>query len=428
MKIKVKEMDYEKVMSLSVPHRKKPAKQSFLFRLLLKIVSFPDLLATHFKYREIGMDKLKGGEPCLILMNHSCFLDLKFASSYLFPHRFSIVCTSDGFVGKEWLMRRLGCIPARKFVTDFPLVKDMIYSVKENKSSILMFPEASYSFDGTATPLPDSIGRLIKMLGIPVVMIKTHGAFGRDPLYNGLRLRKVKVSADVECIISKEDLEEKDADELSEIVNGCFDFDNFRWQQENKVEIKEDFRAVGLERVLYKCPCCLAEGKTKGEGTHLRCEECGSEWELDTFGYLRRTKGESELDFDHVPDWYAWQRECVRRELESGEYLLDVPVDICMMVDNKAIYRVGEGRLVHNDAGFFLKGCGGALEYSQKPLSSYSLYADYFWYELGDVICIGTRGPLYYCFPKVGNVVAKTRLATEELYKIKKSERQNTNV
>ena len=59
-----------------------------------------------------------------------------------------------------------------------------------------MYPEASYSFDGTATPLPDSIGRLVKMLGVPVVTIRTYGAFARQPLYNGLRKRKVNVSAD----------------------------------------------------------------------------------------------------------------------------------------------------------------------------------------------------------------------------------------
>ena len=67
----------------------------------------------------------------------------------------------------------------------------------------------------------------------------------------------------------------------------------------------------------------------------------------------------------------------------------------------------------------------GKLEYCQKPLASYSLYSDYFWYEIGDVICIGDVNVLYYCFPKdCGDVVAKTRLATEELYKIAKKNKK----
>ena len=33
-------------------------------------------------------------------------------------------------------------------------------------------------------------------------------------------------------------------------------FDNFKWQQENKIEVKDLTRADGLNRVLYKCPHC----------------------------------------------------------------------------------------------------------------------------------------------------------------------------
>ena len=84
----------------------------------------------------------------------------------------------------------------------------------------------------------------------------------------------------------------------------------------------------------------------------------------------------------------------------------------------EAIYRVGEGTLIHNNEGFKLTGCNGKLNYVQKPLASYSLYSDYYWYELGDMICIGDKKILYYCFPKSKyDVVAKTRLAVECLYK-----------
>ena len=80
---------------------------------------------------------------------------------------------------------------------------------------------------------------------------------------------------------------------------------------------------------------------------------------------------------------------------------------------------IGEGRLVHDENGFTLTGCDGELHYEQKPLSSYTLNADYYWYEIGDVIGIGNRDCLYYCFPQVeGDVVTKARLATEELYKM----------
>lgn len=423
MKIKTAVLSYDEVCAIKPKKRIKPKKPNMLFRTLLRVLSIPDLLAVKFKCTKIGMDRLKKNEPCLILMNHSSFIDLKIASTVLYPRPFNIVCTSDGFIGKKWLMRNLGCIPAQKFVTDVALVRDMVYAANTLKSSILMYPEASYSFDGTATPLPDSIGKCLKMLNIPVVMIRTYGAFSRDPLYNNLQLRKVKVSADIEYLLSPDDIKEKSAEQLNQIINEQFSFDSFRWQQENSLKIAETFRADGLNKVLYKCPHCLTEGKMRGEGIHLTCEHCSAKYELTEYGLIKCLTGKSV--YDHVPDWYAWERECVRKELLDGTYSLDIPVDICMMIDTKCIYKVGSGRLTHSCDGFHLTGCDGKLDYSQNPSASYSLYSDYFWYEIGDMICIGNNKVLYYCFPKGGaDVVAKTRLAVEELYKITKQNRR----
>lgn len=66
-----------------------------------------------------------------------------------------------------------------------------------------------------------------------------------------------------------------------------------------------------------------------------------------------------------------------------------------------------------------MTGCNGRLDINTTVRESYSLYSDYFWYEIGDVICIGNGDLLYYCFPEDKKVnVAKARLAAEELYKL----------
>lgn len=155
----------------------------------------------------------------------------------------------------------------------------------------------------------------------------------------------------------------------------------------------------------------------EGKGIYLTCHHCQKQYELTEYGYLKAVEGETKID--HVPDWYRWERECVRRELEEGTYLLDVPVTIYALKNPTFVYRIGDGRLRHTREGFHLTGCNGLLDYQQSPMSSYSLYSDYFWYEIGDVICIGDAKCQYYCFPKgAGDVVAKTRLAAEELYKM----------
>lgn len=423
MKIKVQELELERALKLTNSRHIQPKRPLLALRLLARILGKKDLKATDFTYEEIGMEKLGKKEPCLILMNHSSFIDLEIAANIFKDRPYQIVCTSDGLVGKERLMRNLGCIPTNKFVTDIMLVKDMVYAVRKLKTSVLMYPEASYSFDGTATPLPESIGKCLKVLKVPVVIVRTQGAFARDPLYNGLQVRDVKVSATVEYLLSPGDIESKTAAELYHLIEKQFSFDNFRWQQENRVCISENFRADYLNRVLYRCPRCQAEGKMKGKGIHISCGHCNKTYELTEYGEIKALEGETE--YTHIPDWYQWERACVREEIESGSYRLDIEVDIYILVNTKCIYKVGTGNLVHDRDGFHLTGCEGKLDYSQKPSASYSLYSDYFWYEIGDMICIGNQDILYYCFPREGgDIVAKTRLATEELYKLARREKR----
>ena len=425
MKTTVRTMDYDKVMALPGYPHKHPKKPNLFWRSLVRGLCTFGLMGTNFQFETERMELVGKDEPCLILMNHSCFLDMEIASRILYPRPFNIVTTSDAFAGlyglMEWALRSIGAFPTQKFVTDMGLLQDMSYCFKELKTSVLMYPEASYSFDGTCTPLPRKMGILLKKFDVPVLMIETFGAFSRNPLYNELQYRKkVPIQAKLRVLYTREEIREKTVKELSDGLDAAFGYDHFKWQKEQNLHIDEPFRADGLSRILYKCACCGTEGQMVGKGTTLKCGSCGKEWELTTLGELKALEGETE--FSHIPDWYAWEREQVKQELLDGTYRLDVDVDIAMLVDFSAIYKVGQGHLTHDRSGFTLTGCDGRLNYSQKPQSSYSLYADYYWYEIADTICIGDNDRLYYCFPKNGeDVVAKTRLAVEELYKLYKS-------
>ena len=424
MKTTVKNMDFDKVMALPRYAHKAPRKPNLFWRTLIRVLTIFGMAGTKFAYESERMELLPKDEPCLILMNHSCFLDMQIAYRIMYPRAFNIICTSDAFVGfgglMGWLMRTIGCVPTQKFVTDLGLIQDMNYCFKNLKTSVLMYPEASYSFDGTCTPLPRKMGVLLKKFDVPVVMIETFGAFSRNPLYNELQVRKgVPVSAKVKLLYTREEIKEKTVKELSDGLDEAFGFDHFRWQKEQNLQINDDFRADGLNRILYKCAHCGTEGEMVGKGTTLTCKHCGKTWELTPLGELKALEGKTE--FSHIPDWYAWERQQICQEILDDTYKLDIDVDIAMLVDFKAIYKVGEGHLTHDRDGFRLTGCGGRLNYSQKPQACYGLYADYYWYEIADTICIGDNERLYYCFPKGEDMVAKTRLAVEEMYKLYKA-------
>lgn len=423
MKINAKKIPFDEVQKLPKLKHKNPRKPSAFLATVVRVAVEPTLRKIKFSYTEERMELVGKDEPCLILMNHSSFTDMKLAYGIFYPRKLGIVTSVDamsGILGK--LMRFLGCTPTHKYITDVSLLKDIEYMLRVNKSSVLMYPEAGYSFDGRSTALPKKMGVLMKRLGVPVVTVITEGAFARDPLYNMLQIRDVKVGAKVKCIATAEEIREKSVAELDALLAEEFSFDNFAWQRDNKIVIDEPFRADGLHRILYKCPHCGAENQTEGKGTAISCKACGKKWDMDEFGQLSAVSGETE--FSHIPDWYDWERECVRKEIENGEYLLDTEVDIAVQVNLDGVCMIGTGKLVHNSGGFTLKSDDGKLDYSQSALASYTIYSDYYWYERGDVIGIGDTEYSYFCIVKDNVSVTKARLAAEEIYKIAKANRR----
>ena len=77
MKIKTKQLSYEEVMALPREKHRNPLKPLWLLQLVVRVLAIFDLLPTRFTYKTHGMEQIGKKEPCLILMNHSSFIDLK---------------------------------------------------------------------------------------------------------------------------------------------------------------------------------------------------------------------------------------------------------------------------------------------------------------------------------------------------------------
>ena len=75
MKIKTKQTSFAKVAALPKIKRKRPKRPNILFRALIRVLAIPELWATKFSYRVVRKNVEDG--PCLMLMNHSAFIDLK---------------------------------------------------------------------------------------------------------------------------------------------------------------------------------------------------------------------------------------------------------------------------------------------------------------------------------------------------------------
>ncbi len=86
MKIKTKRLCYDQVMARKRPKHRVPLRPMFLLQVVIRILSIFDLAPTKFTYNTHGMEKLGRKQPCLILMNHSSFIDLKIASRIFFQN------------------------------------------------------------------------------------------------------------------------------------------------------------------------------------------------------------------------------------------------------------------------------------------------------------------------------------------------------
>lgn len=396
---------------------KKPIRQRHFLRPLTWLLSFPAVLAHRVKITKIGTQGLK--PPYLLLCNHNSFIDFKVTTVAIFPHRANYLVAIDGFIGREWLLRNVGCICKRKFTNDIVMVRHM-KKVAQNGDVIVLYPEARYSLCGTNAVLPESLGKVAKLLKIPVVTLIMHGHHVNSPFWN-LKNRKVKhMEAVLTHLITKEEIETLDYKEINERINTAFQYDDFAWQKDRSIRISYPDRAKGLHKLLYQCPSCKTEYHMMSDANRLWCNCCKKEWEMSEYGELSAVNGDTE--FTHIPDWYEWEREQVREEINRGVYRFESEVAVKSLPNAKGFIDLGKGRLTHDMNGFLLEG-----EYEGSPysvsISAKSLYSCHIEYnylgKYGDCVDLNTLTDTYYIYPKCEHFsVTKIALATEELYKM----------
>ena len=259
-----------------------PLRQRLLFTAVLRALCGLSMAGQDYRIEKINMEGLE--PPYLLLSNHMHFVDFKLCSIATWPHRVNNIATIDGYYRRPFIMEWLGCLCKRKFTTDMTLLRSVKKVLHEYGDILCMYPEARYSPAGTTAILPDSLGKLAKKQGVPVVVLLHHGNYLHTPFWNYRKPRKVPLYTTMTQVLTAGDVAEKSAAEIGDVIRQAMDYDEYRWQREKGIRITEPFRAEGLHKVLYQCPHCLAESKMESHGAVLRCAACGKEWELDELG------------------------------------------------------------------------------------------------------------------------------------------------
>ena len=362
--------------------------------------------------------------PFLVLSTHQGFSDYYIAPLALFPHRANYVSDMEGFAAfGEWLYRAIGCIGKRRYVPDIQVVRNMKYALSQ-RQSVVVFPESRHSNVGTTAYIPPNMGKLVKAMKVPLVILSAHGSYLANPFWDEEHTRRTPMEALLEGVYTAEEIEQLSEQEIQATIEEKLQYDEYRWQQERQIQITEKNRAEGLHKALYQCRACGRKFGMKSEGAQRVCEECSACWELTTSGWLKciRAASKEKVASDrygeleaaqsvaqhaegveayeekriHIPDWYEWQRENVIREIKADKYSYTFKVCVEALPNSKGFVELGEGTLTLDVEGFTLQ--VGEEQWFFDHASRESVQTEYNYRGKGMGIVLSKKDCCYYVY------------------------------
>ena len=392
-------------------------KPNFFWNAVIRVASPFQLLPVGGKITKVNCKGLK--PPYLVLSNHGSMIDFPMLLKATFPHTINWVVAIDGYVARGKIPYNIGMICKRKFTNEISTARNMLRILTKEKGIVALYPEARWSICGVNERIDGAIGKLVKLAKCPVVIFIEQGNFLYNPQWDVAHKRKVKVSATMTQLVTREEAETLSAAEIQKRIEDFFVFDQYKWQYDNKVAVTSVYRANNLHKVLYQCPHCKTEFSMKSKETEIWCEKCGKVWEMDIYGRLHSDGGDI---FSHVPDWYRWERANVREEVRSGGYRFEDDARI-ELIHSSELGWVDQGvvRLTIGYDGVTIEGNvdGKYVKFNRAPEEAYSAHIEYDFQGRGDCIEFCAPEDTYYVYPlskENFNCATKMHLAVEELH------------
>ncbi len=269
---------------------------------------------TRLKYRpKIQPFKERAGRQFLVLYNHQTALD-QFLVAMTFKGAVYYVASEDlfsnGFVG-NLLKWAVAPIPIKKQANDSLAVMNCIRVAKEG-GTIAIAPEGNRTFSGTTEFLKPSIVKLVRVLKLPVAIMRIEGGYGVHPRWSDC-VRKGRITTRVSRVYEVDEIKSLSDEELFNSITKELYVDDYTFDG----DYLHRRRAEYLERAIYVCPKC-GLSKFESKGDKIRCKNCDL---TVTYGTNKNIESESEeFNFKTVKEWYDYQCEFVRNLNIDGYY------------------------------------------------------------------------------------------------------------
>lgn len=371
---------------------KPPMKQKWYLMPLIWGGSWLMTRQFGLKIQKKNMEHFK--PPYLVISTHQGFSDYYIMPLALFPHRANYVSDMEGFAAfGEWLYRAIGCIGKRRYVPDISVVKNMKQALEVGQS-VVVYPESRHCNVGTTSYIPSNMGKLVKMMQVPLVILAAHGSYLANPFWDEEHTRKVPMEATLEGVYTAEEVAKLSAEQIQQTIEEKLQYDEYAWQQAKGIKITDKNRGSGLHKALYQCRACGEEFAMRSGGSRLWCEKCGARWELTEQGCLQSVEAKATI---HIPHWYEWQRENVEKEAEKGDFKLIFRVRVEALPNAKGFVEMGEGVLEMDEQGFFLK-MDGLAEIRFPHHIRESVQTEYNYRGKGMAVVLSTKDCCYYIY------------------------------
>lgn len=298
--------------------------------------------------------EIKG--PAIIVATHTSDEDHMISGMTLYPVRPTYI-VSEHFTripSTARLLKLMHVITKKMFCADISTIRNVMRAKKEN-AVIVIFAEGRLSCYGHTLPVADGTAELIKKLGVDLYAWKGEGAYLTFPKWRDKGdSRQGKIRSSVKRLLTANEIASMSVDEIKEITAKAIENDDELAMA--GIEYKCADMSRGVDKILFKCPKCLREGKITASEGHIRCE-CGLDATLDSYYRLHNAP------FERINEWFEWQQDSIDVETEV---LLSKAILGCCGKDGFMDSNAGEGEVYMDKDVFKLSGTlhGEPIEYT----------------------------------------------------------------
>lgn len=325
---------------------------SLLYSVLLFFLKLYFFTKYNVKVNKKDMPKIE--HPSILLFNHPAKLDFLWSFIPVYPNKVNPVVAyyyfCNFYVGR--LLKNLGAFPKYLYQPDVSAMKNIV-RVMKNNGILGIAPEGRLCPHGCMEKIIPSTAKMIKKFGVQVIITKIHGSYFSTPKW-AFTSRKGKITVEFKEILTPEQIKNLSVKEIYDILKQECDYDEFKWQEENHIPFKGKRFAEGLEEILYICPVCHKEYTYSSKENILKCSHCHTEVTLDKYYQFH---SDNKLIFKNIRDWYNFQKEVERKNIDDPNYELTSHVTLKHPdPDGKGFKIVGEGFTTLTSKGILYTG------------------------------------------------------------------------